>query len=333
MHHRLLAATVMLAVAATVALAGCTSVGAGGVDTAGTAHSTAEPQAAAETPFTPYWNAMYGVHDAADEVAKREKVEKLVAACMTAEGFDYIPVDQNPPEQVTDYMDAYGTAEWAAKHGYGAFPTDDETAQMDEQIASEDPNGDYVASLSDGEIGAYYEALQGPPTGRDDVAAMKDGDVPEYDWEGAGCLGRAQHEVLGDDPTQSARFEPLVAAMNALEQDQLADPAMAPIDAEWSECMAAAGFAGLPTKQSAVDAVFAQSTDYWDSGATDEPTQAMRAGWREYEIDVAVADFDCAETVGFADKSLAVQVARENQFVADNRAELDELLAELAQRR
>lgn len=330
MHRRLSSPAVFAAVAVfAAALSGCTATPVQ-PDAADGPDAASATQAAPETPFTPYWNAMYGVYDAPDQIAERREVEALVASCMAAEGFDYVPVDQTPPEQVTTYMDGYGTADWVAEHGYGAFPTDDETAQIDTQIASEDPNGEYVATLSDGEAGAYYEALNGPPAGLDARTGAKE-EVQEYDWQNAGCLGRAQHEVRGDDPTQSARFAPLIAAMNALEQDQLGDPAMAPIDAEWSDCMAAAGFSGLPTKQSAADAVFAQSSEYWAAGATDEPAEDVRAGWREYEVRVAVADFDCAESVGFAAKALAVQVARETQFIADNKSQLDELLAELAQ--
>lgn len=330
MHHRLSTIVSIVAVAVTASLTGCTAQPVA-PSASGRPGSADEIEPAAETPFTPYWNAMYGVHDAPDEIAQREEVESLVAACMVAEGFDYVPVNQKPPKQVTDYMQGYGTADWVAQHGYGAFPTAEETRQMDSQIASEDPNQEYVASLSDSEVGAYYDALQGAGPDRDDLVAMKDGELPEYDWQSAGCLGRSQHEVLGDDPTQSEQFEPLIAAMNALEQDQLADPAMAPIDSEWSSCMAAAGFAGLPTRQSAVDAVFAQSSEYWASGATDEPDDDVRADWREYELEVAVADFDCAEKVEFTDQALAVQIARENQFIVDNEPQLDELLAALAQ--
>jgi hypothetical protein len=330
MHRRLsFPAVLAAAVVCAAALSGCTAPSAES-DPAVASETAPETQTTTETPFTPYWNAMYGVYDAPDQIAERREVEALVASCMAAEGFDYVQVDQGTPEQVTGYMDGYGTAEWVAEHGYGAFPTDDETAQMDMQVASEDPNGQYVASLSDGEAGAYYEALNGPPAGLDARTGAKE-EVPNYNWETAGCLGRAQHEVLGDDPTRSAQFEPLVAAMNALEQDQLGDPAMAPIDAEWSDCMAAAGFSGLPTKQSAVDAVFAQASEYWATGATDEPAEDVRAEWREYEVRVAVADFDCAESVGFSAKATAVQVARETQFIADNLSQLDELLAELAQ--
>ena len=50
-----------------------------------------------------------------------------------------------------------------------------------------------------------------------------------------------------------------------------------------------------------------------------------------FEIDIAVADFACAETVGYTNGALAVQVAMENRFIDDNREELDELLAEIAQ--
>jgi hypothetical protein len=329
MRHSLFATATILTLAASLALSGCTP-----------AANVAEPdddpaapaQTTAKTPFSPYWDAMYGVYDARDEIEKREKVEELVAACMAAEGFDYTPINQTPADSISSYEEGWGTENWVAEHGYGAYPTEEETAAIDAQVLAEDPNQEYVAGLSENEQAAYYTALQSPSPDRESVAAMKDGDAPAYDWESAGCQGAAQHEVMGDDPTQSERYAPLVAAMNALDQDQLTDPAMAPIDAEWSACMDDAGYGGLATRQSAVDAVFAQATEYWDAGATDEPTDDLRAGWRAYEIEVAVADFRCAETVGYADKELAVQAARETAFIADNKPELDAMLAELAQR-
>ena len=330
MPQRPLTTTIVaLSVTATLALSGCAAADSE-PDTAGDRATT--QAVATETPFSPYWEAMYGVYDARDEIVKREKIEKLVAACMTAEGFDYTPVDQSPDTSVPGYEQGWGTEAWVAEHGYGAFPTAEETRQIDAQIVAEDPNLEYVAGLSQSEQEAYYEALDSPIPDRDALAAMNEGgDAPAYDWTTAGCRGEAQHAVTGVDPTQSERFEPLVAAMNALEQDQLSDPAMLPIDAEWSECMADAGYDGLATQQAAADSVFAQSSAYWDSGETDEPSKDLRAEWREFEIDVALVDFRCAETVGYAAKALAVQAARETQFIADNRVELDAMLAEIEQ--
>jgi hypothetical protein len=316
--------TAVVALAAALTLSGCTAA-ATEAPVVADGDATA---AAAKSPFDPYWDAMYGVYDARDEIVKREKIEKLVAACMVAEGFDYTPVDQSPDTAASSYEQGWGTEAWVAEHGYGAFPTADETRQIDAQVAAEDPNLDYAARLSPSEQEAYYRALDGPPA-RD---AMKEGgDGPAYDWTTAGCRGEAQHTVTGVDPTQSKRFEPLVAAMNALEQDQLSDPAMLPIDAEWSECLADAGYDGLATKQAAVDSVFAQSSAYWDSGATDEPAAGLRAEWRDFEIDVALVDFRCGETVGYTAKALAVQADRENRFIADNKVELDAMLAEIEQ--
>ncbi|WP_411698343.1 hypothetical protein [Conyzicola sp.] len=328
MRHSLLTTTAVLAVAATLALAGCAAEGPGSQP-----HDdrVAAAQPETKTPFSPYWDAMYGVYDARDEVEKRERVEELVAACMAAEGFDYTPIDQTPDSTVGSYEEGWGTEDWVAEHGYGAFPTDEETREIDAQVSAEDPNQEYVAGLSETEQAAYYRALQIPGPDAESLEAMKDGEAPAYDWETAGCQGAAQHEVMGDDPTQTERYAPLVAAMNALEQDQLTDPAMAPIDAEWSACMDDAGYGGLAKRQSAADAVFSQSTDYWDGGATDEPSDDLRAEWRAYEIELALADFRCAETVDYDTEKIAVQADRENRFITDNRSELDAMLAELAQ--
>ncbi|GAB3607634.1 hypothetical protein GCM10027413_30430 [Conyzicola nivalis] len=328
MHRSLLTIAAVLAAAATLALAGCVAEGTGSKPDD---DRVAAVQPETRTPLSPYWDAMYGVYDARDEIEKRERVEELVATCMAAEGFDYTPIDQTPADTASSYEEGWGTENWAAEHGYGAFPTTEETAAIDAQVIAEDPNQEYVAGLSEKEQAAYYKALQSPSPDSESLEAIKDGETPAYDWENAGCQGAAQHEVTGDDPTQSERYAPLVAAMNALEQEQLTDPAMAPIDAEWSTCMDDAGYGGLATRQSAVDAVFAQSTEYWGAGASDEPSEELRAEWRAYEIEVAVADFRCAETVDYDTKELAVQVARETRFIDDNGPELDAMLAELAQ--
>ena len=328
MPQRLLTVTLTLAVAATLALSGCAA--SSPAPQADESDAAAE-QPEAKTPLSPYWDAMYGVYDDRSEIEKREKVEKQIAECMAAEGFDYTPIDQSPETSTSAYEEGWGTESWVVAHGYGAFPTEEETRQIDEQVAAEDPNQQYIAALSQKEQAAYYEAFDGPALTRGSVEAMKGGEAPVFDPDKAGCRGAAEHAVNGDDPTQSERYAPLVAAMNALSQDQLTDPAMAPIDAEWSACMAGEGYDGLATKQAAADAVFAQASEYWDSGATDEPSEATRAEWRAYELDVALTDFHCAETVDYEAKALEVQVARENRFIDDNRSELDAMLAEIAQ--
>ena len=326
MPQRPLATALTLTVAATLALAGCAASAPSQQSSASAATST---QAEAKTPLSPYWDAMYGVYDDRREVEKREKVEELIAECMTAEGFDYTPIDQEPDKAASDYEEGWGTESWVMEHGYGAFPTQEETRQIDAQIAAEDPNQEYVAALSESEQAAYYEAFDGPTVSSRD--AKNGGVAPAFDPNTAGCRDAAQHEVNGDDPTQSKRYAPLVEAMNALGQDQLTDPAMAPIDAEWSACMAAQGYDGLATKQAASDAVFEQSSAYWESGATDEPSDALTAEWRAYELDVALADFQCAETVDYTAKALEVQIVRENRFIDDNKSELDGMLAQIAQ--
>jgi hypothetical protein len=330
MRHTPFTTAVILAVATSLSLSGCTSA-ATVAEPDDDSVAAAEP--AAKTPLSPYWDAMYGVYDAREEIEKREKIQDLLATCMAAEGFDYTPIDQTPADSASSYEEGWGTEDWVAEHGYGAFPTAEETAAIDAQVLAEDPNQEYVAALSEKEQAAYYTALQGPRPGRDALETMKEGDdAPAYDWQAAGCEGAAQHEVTGDDPTRSERYAPLVASMNALDQDQLTDPAMAHIEAEWSACMDDAGYGGLATRQSAVDAVFAQSAEYWEAGASDEPSEELRAEWRSFEIEVAVADFRCAEVVDYDTEELAVQAARETRFISDNKPELDAMLAELAQR-
>jgi len=220
-----------------------------------------------------------------------------------------------------------------AEHGYGSFQTPEERAEMDEQAEDYvDPNMDYVNALSPSEQTAYYEILQGPQMTEEEYAAMEEsGEAMEFNWETQGCYGAASHEVNGDDVTQSEKYKPLMDSLNKLYDTQQKHPETVKVDAEWAACMADAGYAEFKTKQEAQESVYAESNAYWENGATEEPDEATQTKWRENEIDVALADFKCSEKVDYQDRTLKVQYDLENQFIDDNKAELDALIAEVAQ--
>ena len=324
MHKRLLPASV-LALAATLALSACSfGGGAGGGEL--------DPE---KSPLSEYYEAMYGgASDEKEMAAQQKKTEELVAACMAEEGFDYIPVDYSQYSFASPFDDENrDTEEWVAEHGYGSFQTPEERAEMDEQAEDYvDPNMDYVNALSPSEQTAYYEILQGPQMTEEEYAAMEEsGEAMEFNWETQGCYGAASHEVNGDDVTQSEKYKPLMDSLNKLYDTQQKHPETVKVDAEWAACMADAGYAEFKTKQEAQESVYAESNAYWENGATEEPDEATQTKWRENEIDVALADFKCSEKVDYQDRTLKVQYDLENQFIDDNKAELDALIAEVAQ--
>jgi hypothetical protein len=323
MRTRLLPTSLALALAASLTLAGCTGGGGAG-------GGELDP---AKTPMTEYYDAMYGAYDKEDAAAQQKKVEELVATCMAEEGFDYTPVDQSQYQDMSFDDEDRDTEEWVAEHGYGMNQTPEEQEEMNAQSEQfVDPNQEYVEALSPSEQEAFYEVLYGPSPSEEEMAAMEeDGSSYEYNWENSGCQGAAQHEISGDDLTQSDKYKPLMDEINSMWEKQQKLPAVVKLEDEWAACMADAGWTDFKKKEDAMMEVNEASNAYWENGATEEPDDALKAEWREHEIEVALADFKCAEKVDYQDKYLAAQYEFENQFITDHKSELDAMVADIAQ--
>jgi hypothetical protein len=324
MHKRLLPAAITLAVAATLALAACSPGGGGGGELD-----------AERTPFTEYYEALYGDYDEKEQTAKQNEIEELTAACMSREGFEYEPVDQSQYMEMGEEDDVdRDTKEWVASHGYGMSQTPEEQEAAEAEYEDfVDPNADYVASLSESEQTAYYEVLYGPQPTEEELAA---GDF-EYSWENSGCMGEAQHEINGDDVYEDPKYKKLLDDMNGIWEKIGKDPAMVKADATWSACMADAGFTEFSKQEDALTSINDASNAYYETlgGSEDtmpaEPDPAKLAELREREIEVAVADFDCSEESDYKQTRLRVQTELEQRFIDDHKSELDAMVADVAQ--
>jgi hypothetical protein len=297
------------------AVAGCSSSDA------------AEDLDLSKSPLTEYTEVIYGNQDQDDFVKQQVEVEKLVAACMAEEGFEYIPVDQNQGQVVSsEEMEDTDTEEWVASHGYGMSQTPEEIEDSnDNAVEWVDPNQPYIESLSEGEATAFYEVLYGvQPT---DEELNEDGSY-DYKWEDAGCQGAAQHEIQGESVYEQEENKALFDSMNAIYEDLVANPEMKKLDTEWASCMADAGYPDFKGKQEAVQNVIDKSNALWEENPETGPTEEQQAEVREYELDLAMADFKCADKMDYTNKATAIQFELEEQFIADHKAELDALVAE-----
>ncbi|SFP67815.1 hypothetical protein SAMN05660464_3892 [Geodermatophilus dictyosporus] len=288
------------------------------------------------SPLSEYLDAVYGGELSPEEqerqfAEEQARIEELVAQCMQDQGFEYTPntasgtfVSGGESEWEPDDRD------WVAQYGYGAVtsPFTEEPVPEEEFV---DPNADYVASLSESEQTAFYEALHGPVPDEDELA--EDGSY-EYDWTTAGCQGAAQHEVAGEDPSQSEEFEPLFEAIDELYTSTASWPGMAELDGEWAACMDAAGHGGHATQMDAQNSVYEEMNEIYESVGTSEdgvptgePDQAALDALAEREVELALADLDCREEVDYRDRSAEITREVEQQFIDDHQAELDALVA------
>lgn len=279
------------------------------------------------------WQAQFD-----DEERRRQEI---IAQCMTEQGFEYIPVDPGAGGGAVIVSESswedYGTVEWAAQYGYGiATMYTDQTEIVDDSGEGQrDPNEDIIAAMSESEQAAYWEALWGP-----EQEADEDG-IVEYDPANAGCHGRAELEVYGDQDVDQAwndpQFEDLFTAMDSVWEDLENHPEIAELNAAWNSCMADAGYPGWSQPWEAESAMHDEVNALWDEAhqdydweSDDEPPMPDPAAMEEFkqrEIAVAVADFGCRDDVDYEQESMRVQFEVEQAFVDANRAELDALIA------
>jgi hypothetical protein len=174
-----------------------------------------------------------------EQRAKELELQQFLVECMNDEGWEYIAVDysaSNPyqdeyEEQMTDPQ-GYGE-----KYGYGVVRNYELNAEGGGfGVGVEDPNGDYVMSLSESEREDYYASLYG----KQDFGMPVEGEDGEViatmpPLENQGCQGQAQLEVYGEspynDPDMSER-------LNELYEDMASDQRITDAYEVWSTCMA-----------------------------------------------------------------------------------------------
>jgi hypothetical protein len=297
--------------------------------------------------------------------AKEGEVQALVAACMTEQGFEYIPfVYPSGGMGMGMGMDEeFGQRAWAEKYGYGMSTFDDQGPA--DPVEVDDPNTALVAGMSDGEREAYFKALHGGQFAGDMAAEQSSAEgssadgsstegssteqpgetavpIPEQDL---GCWGAAQAEVYGQGFVGGGdEFQDMWDSMSQLWESTQSDERLVQVNADWAACMGEAGHPGFTLQQDAMQDV---STRWSELNGWPEPGEEMETAteltaeptrppaeavskFQAEEIALAVADFDCQEKVGYQKLFETVRIEAESQFVQDHRAELERYRDSLA---
>lgn len=160
------------------------------------------------------------------------EVEELTSTCMRDQGFEYEPVDwsaQMNPEDDLQFSDPVAFGE---KYGYGVMRSYElyEIGDGGEGQDFEDPNQEYVNSLSPDEQNAYYEALYG--SGMEEPVD-EDVEVVDPTPEQMGCSGMASAEVFGDRDLGPEVQDALEDYFTNLSSDPRLDEA----NRAWAACM------------------------------------------------------------------------------------------------
>ena len=271
------------------------------------------------------------------------EMEEEIAACMAELGFQYNMRDDAGGTIVIWNSDdseiEWGTRAFAEEFGLAistdpwGWNNDDEDGGRDTMVWT-DPNQDILDAMSDSERQAWSEALWGPPMEPD-----ADGNWPEWDPMNAGCQGQAQgarwHRQTPDE------FLALEEEMNNIWMNMMSDPRIVALQTGWTTCMATAGHPGFTTQDEFHNTLWEEwaelqgwnaMNDVWatwdweanpDGPTMPEPDPAAVAAFTEREIALAVADWDCRDSLRFNAVQQEVNLELQQQFVDRHRAELE----------
>ena len=296
----------------------------------------------ADSPLRPFRDLTFGVGvppNASPQerwrayAEQQNQLNELIAACMAEQGFDY-PVRRINEEVVPTDLDGPAwepeSHDWVSRYGYGLADYPGRT----ELNAEPDPPEEDEPAMSEAEEAAFQEAMFGrqPEEGE------------PYDWRKAGCRGAAEHQVLGYQAWRDAENQPIIDAIDAFYRDVDANAAFAPLDAEWTACMAEQDRPEFAAQRQAPASIQALLDAYYpadeDSDEPDPRTKDPRfatlddpayAEIAEQEVALALVDLGCREQTDYRQRHLKTQFDLENQFIADHQEELDALKARAEQ--
>jgi hypothetical protein len=311
---------------------------------------------------------------AAAEAEYREqesRIQESIRQCMAEAGFEYQPA--LPPEGSFGFVEEeFDEGEWVRTQGFGIttwYGNEDsmtETTMVGEEWV--DPNQEMLESMSESESQAWYEALYGTEEEQaEDMVTEVDPETGEeyqvsYGF-GAGCSGEAYEAEHGDQQAGEELWMELNPEMEAMYERVQADPRIVELDAEWSACMAEAGYEyesmsqmqetiyeDLQARfdaivgpnggyadpfegwtQEEIDAFFEEKTQEEIDAYFAEAEESSRAdvdmealaALQQEEIDMAVADFECRGD--YYEVYQEVSEDYEAEFVEQNREILEQI--------
>lgn len=278
-----------------------------------------------------------GGRAAVDDQAEQDRLVQVgIQRCMQEQGFTYFPEEQAGLRQIFVRPEGAGLSpqDYAATEGFGISTRFDALLEGDIDLSEDtSPNDEHLETLSEGEVEAWQFALRGAPPERNDQGQLIDpetGDVIQGRGRIAGgCRGDAQTEVRGDFSV----LQDLADEFAALEDRIDADPRIAQIRRDWSDCMREAGYdyeepgdarAEITEEvQPLMRGLFRRGPN----AANDEPLsltpeqETELKALQDRERTVAIASLEC--DAGTQEEVAEITARYEAEFVEQNRSQLE----------
>ena len=158
--------------------------------------------------------------------AASAKVENVIAACMKAEGFDYVPVDPVAQQAALTGKASMSDEEYEQQFGYGI------TTLYGRGSAQTDPNDKTREQLAEADRAAYDRALSGGKPDQTFILAVDTGDFTQL----GGCTKKATDQAFGG----SQLLQTLQRKLDELDDSIAADQRMVHAQDAWRGCVKAA---------------------------------------------------------------------------------------------
>jgi hypothetical protein len=292
--------------------------------------------------------------DEDEALAQQRRIQQGIQVCMQGQGFTYVPEEAGDGLQFFLATQSQGVkpADYAATEGFGISTRFDALLEGDVEIEEPaDPNGDHVATLSEGEADAWNLAFSGAPPERNARGQLVDpetGEAIQGNGPGrvaGGCSLTAQTQVRGDAIVLGDLEDELALLSDRIESD----PIVTEIRRQWIDCMSEQGFDYADENEARGDInsqVRPLLRSFFASGGTGEGGAQGRPGGgnvlqaiaglqltqeqdaelealQDLERSIAVASFGCQGDTG---QQIAEITARyEAEFIEVNRNALEDL--------
>ena len=155
--------------------------------------------------------------------AAQAKVENSIAACMKAEGFEYVPSDPVAAQAALTGKPNMSDEEFERTYGHGI------ATLYGKGSAQSDPNARIRAQLGEADRRAYDRTLNGGRPEQTFAFAVDNGDFSQL----GGCTKRATEEAFGG----TRLLTTLQRALDELDESIVNDQRVVKANEQWRTCM------------------------------------------------------------------------------------------------
>lgn len=226
------------------------------------------------------------------------EAETLTAQCMAELGFEYTPQDISDlvffsPDQTVnglerdsdEWIEIYGfgiTTEWFPQSVVGpdllGFPDETFPGGPESPGEFQDPNQEYIDSLSPTAQEAYFQALHGTFPDFDPTLSEEEQEEVFANFEPGGCSFESQQEVFSGGFDDQAFFEAFGDQLDDLFQQVEAHPRIVEVMSGVSECVADRGLTFSGQMDDVFDRFFEQVSMIGNVGPFGEGDPFVEAG-------------------------------------------------------